>query len=902
MIFDCVSKSLPMKSKKNTSLTKRDKCVRFELTPKYCENVRIASYIGKKGYTIPKTALDPADLEFLYKDLYMIPIRGGAPSFGAGGQDLDAFPVYRENTNKIYLPRFYGIERYGRPSRDDICRLGASTVVPISCPFDKQLRDYQIEVIDTYLKAVSCDDGMSETRGGIIQLQCGGGKCLGFNTPVMMYDGTIKMVQDIVVDDVLMGDDSTPRNVLSLARGREIMYKVHETKGEGYIVNESHILSLKYGTFKSKKTPKGTVLDISVKDYLNLPKSYHGRAGPLYGYRIPITFPEKEVELDPYLLGYWLGDGSSRGTFISTQESTVIKYIVDCFKTKHTSLYLKYTGAQYDYRINSIKNENFMMDFLRKNNLVLNKHIPHHYKCNSRKNQLALLAGLIDSDGYYHSNCYEITQKNEKLTDDIEFLARSLGFAAFKKKVNKTCTNAPGGPKTGTYYKLVIYGSGLEELPILCPRKKGQPRKQIKDALNYRIKLEKLPEDDYYGFEIDGNRRFVLGDFTVTHNTVMSINILSKIGKKTLIIVHKEFLLNQWIERIEEFCPNAQIGRIQGPVFDIEGKDIVIGMLQTIYDRDFPDDAFDSFGLTIVDEVHRIGSCQFSRALLRVQTPIMLGVTATLERKDGLTRVIHQFMGPLLYHQATQKPSNRSEFEHVLVRGMEFVSRDVDFQEVAYDFRGNVLYSTMISKLCAFGPRTAFLVRILRDLVAENPEAQILVLGHNRSLLVDLFDAIVDQEIATVGYYLGGMKQCELDRSTERQILLATYAMASEGFDHKNLSILVMITPKTDIVQSVGRIFRTRHERPIIVDVIDQHDVFKNQWRKRLTYYRKSGYHIETIQSPDYHGFCNPATKWQPVRAVASKRASTNSFVQDEAISGKCFISIGEDQLNDDSS
>jgi superfamily II DNA or RNA helicase len=870
----------------------------FEPSQEYKATVAAQSYIGKKGYSIPKSALDPADLEFLYKDLYMIPEKGGAQFLGAGAGDTDAFPVYRENSKKIYLPRFYGIDRYGRPSRDEIVAAVPSSVETINVPFVKTLRDYQIEVIDKYLAEVE-HGKCNETRGGILQLGCGLGKCVAKDTKILMYDGTIKLVQDVVVGDQIMGDDSKPRNVLSLARGRETMYKVHETKGNGYTVNASHILSLKYGTFKNKKTPKGTVVDISVKDYLDLPKSYHGRAGPLYGYRVPITFPEKEVVLDPYLLGYWLGDGHSSCSSITTQESTVIKYIVDCFKTKHTSLYLKYAGG-YEYRINSIGKRNMMMGFLRENNLLLNKHIPHDYKCNSRKIQLELLAGLIDSDGYYYNNCYEIVQKNEKLAEDIEFLARSLGFAAFKKKVNKTCTNAPGGPKTGVYHIIKIYGSGLEEIPTLCPRKKGSVRKQIKDALNYRIRLEKLKKDDYYGFEIDGNRRFVLGDFTVTHNTVMSINILSQIGKKTLIIVHKEFLLNQWIERITEFCPSATIGKIQGPVFDIEGKDIVIGMLQTVYDREFPEGAFDSFGLTIVDEVHRIGSCQFSKALLRVQTPIMLGVTATLDRKDGLTRVIHHFMGPLIYNQASQAPINRSDFEHVLVRGMEFISTDQQFQEVATDFRGNVMFSTMITKLCSFGPRTNFIIRILRDLISENPDAQILVLGHNRSLLVELHEAVVYQEIATVGYYLGGMKQQDLDRTTERQIILATYAMASEGFDHKNLSILVMITPKTDIVQSVGRIFRTKHERPLIVDVIDQHDIFKNQWRKRLTYYRKSGYRIETIQSPEYHGFQNPATKWTQVRrcggggaaATTHKNKLAPTSLDQEAVAGKCFIQI----------
>ena len=139
-------------------------------------------------------------------------------------------------------------------------------------------------------------------------------------------------------------------------------------------------------------------------------------------------------------------------------------------------------------------------------------------------------------------------------------------------------------------------------------------------------------------------------------------------------------------------------------------------------------------------------------------------------------------------------------------------------------------------------------------------------MGHNRCLLVDLHEAIETLGFATVGYYLGGMKQHQLEKTTEQKIILASYAMASEGFDHKNLSILVMITPKTDIVQSVGRIFRTKHDRPLIVDIIDKHDIFNNQWNKRRAYYKKCGYRIQTTDSTKYVGMgFEPESMWSTV-------------------------------------
>ena len=131
--------------------------------------------------------------------------------------------------------------------------------------------------------------------------------------------------------------------------------------------------------------------------------------------------------------------------------------------------------------------------------------------------------------------------------------------------------------------------------------------------------------------------------------TAMGIYIACKLKKKCLVIVHKGFLLNQWIERIEEFAPDARIGRIQGQIIDIEDKDIVIGMLQSLSMKDYPSTMFDSFGLTIVDECHHISSEVFSRSLTKIVTPYTLGLSATMDRKDGLTHVFKMFLGDIVY-------------------------------------------------------------------------------------------------------------------------------------------------------------------------------------------------------------------------------------------------------------
>ena len=803
----------------------------------------INTYLGQKGYTILKSDLSVSQQQHIKEQLLIKPCTPGAPIA------IDkSFPVFRESDKKLYVPRYYGEQLFGKPKETKI-----SEGDDIALEFQGSLRDMQVPVVKAYLDRVLPNGG-----GGLLELPCGFGKCLGINTPIIMSDGTFKMVQDIQIGDKLMGDDSTPRNVLSLARGKEQMYKISSKKGDEYIVNESHILSLKSSTDFKSNMKKGQIIDISVKDFLDLPKSYHGKGGPLLGYKVPVIFPEVEVEFDPYLLGYWLGDGASSHSGITTQDSYVIKYLVDLFKTKHTNLYLQYKGSQYDYRINAIngyKNGNSFMRFLRKNNLLNNKHIPFNYKCNSRNIQLQLLAGIIDSDGYHKGNCYEIVQKNTQFANDIVFLCRSLGFACYTKKCKKTCTNAPNGPKIGEYNRICVYGSGLEDIPVLCPRKKCTKRKQIKDALVYRITVEKLYIDDYYGFEIDGNRRFILGDFSVTHNTSISLYILSRLKKKTLVIVHKEFLMNQWIERIQQFLPNAKIGKIQGQIIDIEGKDIVLGMLQSLSMKDYPASLFDSFGLTIIDEVHHISSEVFSCALFKLVTKYMLGLSATMERSDGTTKVFKMFLGEVVYKQ------ERSKDEEVIVRGITYQTNDDEFNELELDFRGKPASSKMLSKICNYNRRSEFILKVLDDMIKENPKQQIMIIASYRNILNYFYEAINHKQIATVGFYVGGMKEAALKKTEEKQVVLATYSMAAEGLDIKTLTTLIMSTPMTRIEQSVGRILRQKHENPpIVVDIIDTHANFQNQWAKRRRFFKTQNYKIIQTTSSTY---TTDISKWK---------------------------------------
>ena len=329
--------------------------------------------------------------------------------------------------------------------------------------------------------------------------------------------------------------------------------------------------------------------------------------------------------------------------------------------------------------------------------------------------------------------------------------------------------------------------------------------------------------------------------------TVIALKIISTLAKKTLVIVHKEFLMNQWIERITQFLPSAKVGKIQGQVIDIAGKDIVIGMLQSLSMKDYPEETFHSFGLTIVDECHHISSEVFCRSLQKIITRCTLGLSATMQRKDGLTKVFKMFLGDIIYSE------ERDTTDAVLVKAIQYISAgDADFDEMCYDYRGNPAYSTMISKLCAYSPRSEFILQVLQKEMLERTGQQVMILAHNRNLLTYLHDAIEHRRLATVGYYVGGMKEEALKKSETCEVIIATYAMAAEALDIKTLTTLILATPKTDVIQAVGRILRIKHERPLVVDIIDSHDVFLSQWQKRRKYYASNTYKIMHTNSSLY--------------------------------------------------
>lgn len=324
--------------------------------------------------------------------------------------------------------------------------------------------------------------------------------------------------------------------------------------------------------------------------------------------------------------------------------------------------------------------------------------------------------------------------------------------------------------------------------------------------------------------------------------TVMAIYAACDLGRKTLVIVNKEFLARQWQERIEEFAPGARVGRVQGTVFDVDDRDFVIAMVQTLSVREFDKDAFESFGTVIADECHHMSAEVFSRALHRVNFRYAMGLSATLQRSDGLSHVFQWFIGGVVYK--TKRPK-----EAVEVILADFYSDDPVYKQEIYMFGNKINIARMISNVCSLEARTDFVARSVVESLADRIGSKVLVLSERRIHLADLRDAIlrIDPGI-TAGFYVGGMKQEDLKASEGKQVILGTFTMAAEGMDIPALDTLVLASPKSRIEQPVGRILRVKPDErsrlPRVIDIRDGFSVFKAQAAKRERYYSQCGYTV----------------------------------------------------------
>ena len=612
--------------------------------------------------------------------------------------------------NFIYTPF-----AYPGPETASLIRPTRKELKAANPKFEGDLREAQKEVKNEAI------DKLNSTGSVIIAAYPGYGKCLAKNTPIITYDGDLKMSQDIRTGDLLMGNDSTPRKVLSTCQGKEQLWKIIPETGDSFTVNESHILCLYH-------SEKNIYFNCTVGEYI---KNYQDSIkNKLRLYRSVVQFREGETEKEPYEAGYSL-------------------------------------------------------------NLLTDTSIPRCYIVNSIDKRLAYLAGILDA------NRSTMIIFDSTLQSDFRFLCRSLGF----------CVN-----EKGCLFSIV---GKLSLIP--CRLKKFADFSG--NVLFSKFRAQKVfDEDDYYGFTLDGNRKFLLGDFTVTHNTITSIYIACKIRLRTLILCHRIVLVNQWKESIQRFCPDAKV-QILSSKTKMQDADFYIMNAANVpkHDRDF----YKSIGFLVVDEVHIIMAEKMSHCMRYITPRYALGLSATPYRTDGLDVLLDMYFG-------THKIVRKLFRKHVAYR------IDTGFKpEVKLNRMGKVDWGSVLESQCSNQDRNELIVSIVKFF----PDRIFLVLCKRVDQANYLVDRLVE-EGEDVTSLIGSNQVFE--RSS--RVLVGTVQKTGVGFDHPRLNSLILASDVEQyFVQYLGRVFRREDTVPWIFDLLDDYPLLKKHYNTRRGVYSEHG-------------------------------------------------------------
>jgi replicative DNA helicase len=317
-------------------------------------------------------------------------------------------------------------------------------------------------------------------------------KCLGVNTPIRMFDGSTKLVQNVTIGDRVLGIDSDARSVVGTGTGMQQMYNV-AGHGWAFQCNEDHILT----TIKSTARPmnghkKGDIIDLPLRYFLNNPS----RLSHYKAVRVRANYPEAALSMDPYFLGLWLGDGSSKEVKVTAADCEIKRWLENHKDYQHTYIQPVPPGRKPLWDVYHTGGR----ALLRTTGVYKNKRIPQGYKMSSVNQRRALLAGLMDSDGTIDSGSCSITMSRQALIEDINEVAKSLGYRSATRKA---------GANAWT-----VQFANTEPLPVLLARKRC-----ICKLRQDTMTITKLGMGRYYGFTVDGDARYTLGCYIATHNT-----------------------------------------------------------------------------------------------------------------------------------------------------------------------------------------------------------------------------------------------------------------------------------------------------------------------------------------------------------------------------------------------
>lgn len=705
---------------------------------------------------------------------------------------------------------------------------------PAIPPITKDITLHGVSFDYPYDFQLDCMEVAIKKHRGIIHIATSGGKCLGKGTPVIKYDGTIVRVEDVCVGDRLMGPDSLPRHVLSTNIGYGKLFLIEPRKGSHWVCNEDHILTLIH-------TVTGKIIDISVRDYLNTHKTFK-HCHKLFS--TGVNFEKKvDLPIDPYFLGLWFGDGSKnkKGVVISNPDIEIHEYLKEFAKIWR----LKFKCFKYLEKCPTLRlvrregESNTLLTKLRK--VVGEKNnIPREYLMSSREDRLKFLAGFLDTDGYLHHGFFEITQKRDDYANAICFLARSLGYRATKKK--KFIKGY------GIYHKINIIGD-LTNIPVRVKRKIPKPRKKKRDTTRTGFKVSPIGNGNYYGFTLCGDGRFLLGDFTVTHNTVVYCLLARCLRLPTLVLVPGIELLYQTANKFAS-CLGLKEENI-GVIGDGHWKPnswITIASVASMYRRLTEQkckDFLKKINLLIADEAHKTSSDSYYAVMRNCPAFFRFGGSGTpLKRTDGADLKLIAATGPIIYSVRNKDliergVSNKVEIHLVRIE-KPVLDKKTPYQTVYKEGITNNIYRNRM--LCQLAFYYTEQKRQVLMLVKE--------IAHGKALDERLW-TFKTQSFVTHQFINGkepsDVRNKALDdfRKGELRVLISSVIL-DEGVDLPSIDVLILAGSGRSTIKTLQRIGRGLRkggstDTLIVIDTVD----FQHRYLLEHSYQRLQDYKAE---------------------------------------------------------
>jgi hypothetical protein len=740
------------------------------------------------SFAIDFEQLDSETKKKIYKELT---VKAKKSQFNS---DPAPFQVFEIEEESIYIPlrkykEYLGNGEEQLPSKVDLFPHHPSEYDRINLEFTFKLytkesdpsgrgRDQDVLISEAIKQ-------LNKNHTTFVSAFTGYGKCLAPETKVLMYNGTKKKVEDILIKDQIMGDDSTPRNILSVCEGVEEMFEIIPKLGESFTVNRSHILTVfQDGKEKNLNSSHKNIFDISVEEYLKLSDEEQQN---LKCFWVSVNYSHKNIELNPYFLGVWFGNNGE----YSIKDSKLF----DCV------------------------NCDSILETPDKTDIIFRKCIPLLYKVNSEEIRLNVLAGLIDSCGSIKENGYEIVVKQSKeLSNDIQDLCRSLGLFCFIfKKEFKFLDEI--------IYCISIYGDNIKNIPIRVESKKILLESNVNEnKYNHLITdftVISKGEGKYYGFQIDKNGRFLLGSHMVTHNTMTGTYLLCYYGYKTMILCHNDTIKEQWKEEIIKFTGGkAKVQIVKGnKPFDPTADVYIIGIQKAV--RLEREDVM-NIGMVIIDEAHICTTTAFTKSLLKFQPMFVVGLSATPERVDGLHTLLELHFGP------KKEFIKREEIKDFTVIKYKTKYKPVVSYQIVYG-QATLAWTNMMTSIADIKERW---IEIAEIAISE-PKHKIILLCDRKEMATSIYEYLLDKgEDAEL---LIGTKKT-WDKT--KRILVAGVKKGGVGLNDPSLTMLIVAADMKNVKQCEGRIRTTNN---IVYDVVDDYKTFESHWSLREKWYLKRG-------------------------------------------------------------